>query len=324
MSSLKHEPSLQELYSSVHNQLYASHKELYICMQMLEEIARPQQLGMLYHRMQRPLAAVQVRLQQAALELRQAGGQLEEENAEMLAQQRRQKELEIWEQSLYARQQQLDALQADLDQRTRQPDPEQLRSQIEEMEQRLQEGQARLEQLQQQEQEMARRQADLDQKARMLCLRQEQLEALEASLNGQAAARQNRQDALAVMGDIRSAMLEIQKAVRTVGPAFGDLTERVNGGFVAEGVRDLIRCSRSLRQLGGEEGKYYIGEIERILTEDFGCEKIWPAAGEAIDLLTMTKLNIAAPGDRVQAVVYGGWRMEETVLEKAVILPAKE
>ena len=38
----------------------------------------------------------------------------------------------------------------------------------------------------------------------------------------------------------------------------------------------------------------------------------------------MTKLDAAAPGNRVQAVVYGGWRMEETVLEKAVVLPVKE
>ena len=324
MPNLKDEPSLQQLYSSVHNQLYASQKDLYTWLQVLEEIARSPQFGMLYHRMQRQLATVQVRLQQAALELRKAEGQLQEENAETLAQRRRQKELELWEQNLYARQQQLEVLQADLDHRARRPDAEQLRGQLEEMEQRLQEGQARLEQLQQQEQEMTRRQADLDQKARMLCLRQEQLEALEASLNRQTAAQQDRRDALAAMQDIRSAVLEMQKAVQKVEPAFSDLTEQVKGGFAAEGLRGFIQCSRSLRQLGSEEGKYYAGEIERILTEDFGCEKIWPAAGEAVDLRTMTKLDAAAPGNRVQAVVYGGWRMEETVLEKAVVLPVKE
>ena len=150
MPNLKDEPSLQQLYSSVHNQLYASQKDLYTWLQVLEEIARSPQFGMLYHRMQRQLATVQVRLQQAALELRKAEGQLQEENAETLAQRRRQKELELWEQNLYARQQQLEVLQADLDQRARRPDAEQLRGQLEEMEQRLQEGQARLEQLQQQ------------------------------------------------------------------------------------------------------------------------------------------------------------------------------
>ena len=313
MPNLKDEPSLQQLYSSVHNQLYASQKDLYTWLQVLEEIARSPQFGMLYHRMQRQLATVQVRLQQAALELRKAEGQLQEENAETLAQRRRQKELELWEQNLYARQQQLEVLQADLDQRARRPDAEQLRGQLEEMEQ-----------LQQQEQEMTRRQADLDQKARMLCLRQEQLEALEASLDRRTAAQQDRRDALAAMQDIRSAVLEMQKAVQRVEPAFSNLTEQVKGGFAAEGLRGLIQCSRSLRQLGSEEGKYYAGEIERILTEDFGCEKIWPAAGEAVDLRTMTKLDAAAPGNRVQAVVYGGWRMEETVLEKAVVLPVKE
>ena len=108
MPNLKDEPSLQQLYSSVHNQLYASQKDLYTWLQVLEELARSPQFGMLYHWMQRQLATVQVRLQQAALELRKAEGQLQEENAETLAQRRRQKELELWEQNLYARQQQLE------------------------------------------------------------------------------------------------------------------------------------------------------------------------------------------------------------------------
>ena len=69
MPNLKDEPSLQQLYSSVHNQLYASQKDLYTWLQVLEEIARSPQFGMLYHRMQRQLATVQVRLQQAALAL---------------------------------------------------------------------------------------------------------------------------------------------------------------------------------------------------------------------------------------------------------------
>ena len=38
MPNLKDEPSLQQLYSSVHNQLYASQKDLYTWLQVLEEI----------------------------------------------------------------------------------------------------------------------------------------------------------------------------------------------------------------------------------------------------------------------------------------------
>lgn len=319
MPNLNHEPSLQEVYRSVYNRLHTSLGELNTWMQLLEEITRVQRYGLLYQQMQPRIAMVRGQLKQAALELQAARELLEtqaaedmpqrqqlEEQAQRLQRQRetlqqQQQELVRREESLYTRQQQL-----------------------EELEQRLQEEQARLEQLQQQTGEITRRQEDVEQKAKMLCLREEQLTAWETSLEQEMAVRRDRSAALSSMQEIQSAMMEVQRLIRQVGPAFGNLTDRVNGGFVAGGVRNLIRCSRSLRQLGTDEAKYYAEELERILTGDFGCEKIWPAAGAAIDPLTMAKLDASAPGNAVQAVVYSGWRMEETILEKAVVLPMKE
>lgn len=345
MPNLNHEPSLQEVYRSIHNRLHTSLGELNTWMQLLEEITRVQRYGLLYQQMQPRIAMVRGQLKQAALELQAARELLETQAAEDLPQrqqleeqaqrlqrqretlQQQQQELVRREESLYTRQQQLDAMQADLEQRTRQPqaeDADQTRRQLEELEQRLQEEQARLEQLQQQTGEIARRQEDVEQKAKMLCLREEQLTAWETSLEQEMAVRRDRSAALSSMQEIQSAMMEVQRLIRQVGPSFGNLTDRVNGGFVAGGVRNLIRCSRSLRQLGTDEAKYYAEELERILTGDFGCEKIWPAAGAAIDPLTMAKLDASAPGNAVQAVVYSGWRMEETILEKAVVLPMKE
>lgn len=343
MPKLNHESSLLEVYSSIYNRLHTSWNELNSWLQLLDEIAQMQRYGLLGQQMQQRISLVRSQLQQAAMELRGARELLEagaetqpqrqqlEEQAQRLQRQRealqqQQQELVRREESLYARQQQLDAMQADLEQCAQRPDEEalqQARRQLEELEQQLQAGQAQLEQMQQQTGEIARQQEDVEQKAKMLCLREEQLTAWEASLEQEMAVRRDRSAALASMQEIQSAMMEMQRLIRQVGPAFGNLTERVNGGFVAGGVRNLIRCSRSLRQLGTDEARYYAEELERILAGDFGCEKIWPAAGDAIDPLTMAKLDASAPGNAVQAVVYGGWRMEETILEKAVVLPIK-
>lgn len=174
-------------------------------------------------------------------------------------------------------------------------------------------------QLEEWEQKLEQREKQTRQKEDALERRQQRLDAWEATLQREAAVRQDRKTALTSLREIQGAMMEVQRQVRQLGPTFRDITEHINGGFAIGGLKDLIRCSRSLYQLGSDEAKYYAAELEQILANDFGCEKIQPVIGQPLDLLTMSKVDADDLGQQVKEILYTGWRMGETVLEKAVV-----
>lgn len=164
----------------------------------------------------------------------------------------------------------------------------------------------------------------LEERERDLTLREQRLADREAALLREGSVREDRSQTLAALGEIQTAMLEVQRTIRQLGPGFNAVTERVNGGFLSGGLCNLIRCCRSLRQARTKEADYYAQELEWILVNDFGCERFQPVTGTPFDPLLMVRQDVSAAGDRVACTVNCGWRMGDHILEKAVITPATE
>ena len=146
----------------------------------------------------------------------------------------------------------------------------------------------------------------------------------EAALKEERSLREERQTALHLLGQIQAAMTETQRAIRQLGPNFSTVMECVNGGYVAGGLKNLIRCCRSLRQANTTETDYYAKELEWVLLNNFGCQQIVPASGASFDALTMAWQDAAAGGSRVARTVYCGWMLGDSILEKAIIIPETE
>ena len=127
----------------------------------------------------------------------------------------------------------------------------------------------------------------------------------EPDMNLAMETQTDRALALEALKSIQDAMMETQKNIRQLGPDFSRVLERVNGGFVAEGLRNLIRCTRTLRQAATVEGDYYAEELEQILAQDFGCEKITPLTGSSFESESMRWLNadLDAMESTVQAMI---------------------
>ena len=292
MSKLLQQRALQEVYRSVHNQLCVSGRALSnICW----TDSRDSPFNWEYDEL---LQKVERDLQQAVREL---------EGVERLFQDDKE-EIEKQQEILYAGQGP-EAQGYNPQGQAEQQDLGEARRELEEQKQHLQ----------YQEQVLLQRERQVEKKEEALKQRWQRLDAWEAALQREAAVRQDRKTALTSLREIQGAMMEIQRHVRQLGPTFRDINEHVNGGFAIGGLQDLIRCSRSLYQLGSDEAKYYAAELEQILANDFGCKKIQPTIGQPLDLLTMSKVDDDDLGQQVKTVLYAGWSMGETVLEKAVV-----
>ena len=117
---------------------------------------------------------------------------------------------------------------------------------------------------------------------------------------------------------------EILAAAKSIARKLNDDQNTVEGGFAKGGLKSIIHQIRTLYRANTGESAALAKELELILRQDFGCSCIVPEQGEPFDSLTMAKNDFNMPDGPVGKVVACGWMLNESILEKAIVIPQKE
>ena len=158
-----------------------------------------------------------------------------------------------------------------------------------------------------------------------------QLDAWELRLTGREEALEQRNEwaasrtaALDSLKSTHDSIGEILAAAKSIARKLNDDQNTVEGGFAKGGLKSIIHQIRTLYRVNTGESAALAKELELILQQDFGCSCIVPEQGEPFDPLTMAKNDFNMPDGPVGKVVACGWMLNESILEKAIVIPQKE
>ena len=161
--------------------------------------------------------------------------------------------------------------------------------------------------------------------------REEALDARELRLTGREEALEQRNEwaasrtaALDSLKSTHDSIGEILAAAKSIARKLNDDQNTVEGGFAKGGLKSIIHQIRTLYRVNTGESAALAKELELILRQDFGCSCIVPEQGEPFDPLTMAKNDFNMPDGPVGKVVACGWMLNESILEKAIVIPQKE
>lgn len=161
--------------------------------------------------------------------------------------------------------------------------------------------------------------------AEQLAQRERALKQREAAYMQQQAMAERKERAAAleqldqISGEARNAIA----AIRALAGPLGEARDLCSGSFLTPHLEELCRIVRSMHQSGDRVTMRYADALDSLLHQ-MGCEPIVPQPGQPMDYLEAVKLDAAQPGSIVAAVRSTGWRLDDRVLEKAVVTVKEE
>ena len=172
--------------------------------------------------------------------------------------------------------------------------------------------------LQERAEQLAQRERALQQREAALARQRLELQTAQAAME-----RQARGDACALLEQINAEMHGAYQTLQALAKPMNEARQLCSGEFLAEELRQLCRITRAMHQSGEPSMALYADELDAVL-QRFGCVPIVPRPGQPMDYLEMTKLDAAQAGETVDAVRSTGWKLNDRVLEKAVVTVKEE
>ena len=167
---------------------------------------------------------------------------------------------------------------------------------------------------------MEKRTATLAAREKAVIEKEQQLAEHEAKMTFTAA----RADALAQLQGTHERIAALLKEVRQTGQQVNSEIQLLQESFAQKGLHSLIHLIRMLHRINSADAIDAARQLENILQQDFACTRFAPGPGVAFDSQTMAKLDASMPGTVVAELTEPGWKLDDTVLERAVIIPEKE
>jgi DNA-binding transcriptional MerR regulator len=177
--------------------------------------------------------------------------------------------------------------------------------------------------LEEEERDVAVRTNALNQWEAQLKEKMAELEKREAAL----AERENegRQQAIAQLaaidetaGGINQQIQAAVLAIRGLVEPLKEVRDTCTGSFSVPGLRELCRVAGEMHRAEDDSIRYYADEIDGVLAH-LGCTKIMPRQNQRMNLSEMVPLDAEQRGTFVDQVCEAGWKLNETVLKKAIV-----
>lgn len=166
--------------------------------------------------------------------------------------------------------------------------------------------------------QLAQRERALEQWEAALAQRQTELQSRQIMAGQQARAA-----ALEQLDQISSEARSAIAAIRALAGPLGEARDLCSGSFLTPYLEELCRITRSMHRSGEPSTVRYADALDALLRQ-MGCEPIVPQPGQTLDYLEMAKLDAAQAGETVDTVRSTGWRLNDRVLEKAVVTVKEE
>lgn len=182
--------------------------------------------------------------------------------------------------------------------------------------------------LKQREIELKRREEIVEQEEQFALFRAKALNRWEACLTERE--KQDRGQAIAHLAEIHDGADAVYTQVREAVQAIRELAKPLvaaqnvcTGSFFVPGMKELCKISEEMRQSAEKEKNpviaYYANAVDNALSQ-LGCTPIVPALNRPFDRYQAVPLDAGQRGNIVAKVCEIGWKFDDTVLKKAVVM----
>lgn len=142
--------------------------------------------------------------------------------------------------------------------------------------------------------------------------------------------KQDRGQAIAHLAEIHdeadavySQVQQAVQAIRALARPLVEVQSVCTGSFFVPGMKELCKISGEMHQCAAKnqnpELAYYANALDNALSQ-LGCTPIVPALNQPIDRYQAVPLDAGQRGNLVARVCEIGWKFDDTVLKKAVVM----